>query len=85
MGTFDTTHGASIPANRGAAILADPDDNSPGPGPYVMDAATLQNDDVVNAGGDSIGTIEAIMLDVAAGRIAYAVLSFGGFLGMGSK
>jgi len=86
MGTFDTTReAAAIPANGGAAILADPEHHSAGPGPYVMDAATLHNDDVVNAAGDSIGTIEAIMLDVASGRIAYAVLSFGGFLGMGSK
>src|SRR5262249_35432139 len=29
--------------------------------------------------------IKAIMLDVTAGKIAYAVLSFGGFLGMGDK
>ena len=86
MGTFDTSRAtAAIPAKGGAAILADSEHQSAGPGPYVMDAATLHNDDVVNAGGDSIGTIEAIMLDVAAGRIAYAVLSFGGFLGMGSK
>ena len=86
MGTFDTSREtAAIPSNGGAAILADPEHQSSGPGPYVMDAATLQNDDVVDAGGDSIGTIEAIMLDVASGRIAYAVLSFGGFLGMGSK
>ena len=86
MGTFDLRHEtASIPTNGGAAILADPEHKSAGPGPYVMDAATLRNDDVVNVNGDSIGTIEAIMLDVASGRIAYAVLSFGGFLGMGTK
>ena len=50
-----------------------------------MDAATLIGDAVVNARGDDLGKIEAIMLDVTSGRIAYAVLSFGGFLGMGSK
>jgi sporulation protein YlmC with PRC-barrel domain len=50
-----------------------------------MDAATLSGDDVVNAAGEDLGKIEAIMLDVASGRIAYAVLSFGGFLGMGTK
>ena len=56
-----------------------------GPGPEVMDAATLIGDSVVNDGGESLGKIEAIMLDVASDRIAYAVLSFGGFLGMGDK
>jgi len=58
---------------------------SNGPGPEVMDAATLSGDAVVNASGEDLGKIEAIMLDVQSGRIAYAVLSFGGFLGMGAK
>ena len=56
-----------------------------GPGPEVMDAGTLIGDDVVNANDEDLGKVEAIMLDVESGRIAYAVLSFGGFLGMGSK
>ncbi len=56
-----------------------------GPGPEVMDADTLIGNSVVNDSGESLGKIEAIMLDVASGRIAYAVLSFGGFLGMGDK
>jgi hypothetical protein len=50
-----------------------------------MDAGTLIGDAVVNASGEDLGKIEAIMLDVQSGRIAYAVLSFGGFLGMGTK
>ena len=50
-----------------------------------MDADTLIGDSVVNQAGDSLGEIKAIMLDVTGGRIAYAVLSFGGFLGMGNK
>ena len=72
---------------RGAAIIPGDDDfdASAGPGPEVMDAATLIGDKVVNAEGESLGEIEAIMLDVRSGRIAYAVLSFGGFLGIGSK
>jgi len=71
----------------GADIIPGSDDfdTSAGPGPEVMDAATLIGDDVVNAQGDDLGKIEAIMLDVRSGRIAYAVLSFGGFLGFGSK
>ena len=65
--------------------MRDATDRPDGPGPDIMDAGTLKGDNVVNAAGDDLGKIEAIMLDVAAGRIAYAVLSFGGFLGMGSK
>src|SRR5262245_3980966 len=68
----------------GAAIIGTRD-TSEGPGPEIMDADTLQGDNVVNAAGDDLGEIKAIMLDVMAGKIAYAVLSFGGFLGMGNK
>ncbi len=59
--------------------------DNPGPGPEVMSADSLEGDTVVNSQGEDLGTIEAIMLDVRSGRIAYAVLSFGGFLGMGDK
>jgi len=51
----------------------------------VMSAGTLAGDRVRNAAGDDLGKIEEIMLDVPSGRVAYAVLSFGGFLGMGNK
>ena len=34
--------------------------------------------------GDKIGRIENLMIDKYTGKVAYAVLSFGGFLGMGS-
>jgi hypothetical protein len=33
--------------------------------------------------GERVGTIERLMIDKRAGRVAYAVMSFGGFLGMG--
>jgi sporulation protein YlmC with PRC-barrel domain len=72
-------------SSGGATILGATKRNGDGPGPQVMDAATLINDSVVNDSGDDLGKIEAIMLDVTTGRIAYAVLSFGGFLGMGNK
>jgi sporulation protein YlmC with PRC-barrel domain len=35
--------------------------------------------------GEKIGTIERLMIDKLSGNVAYAVLSFGGFLGMGQK
>jgi len=69
----------------GAAIVGANRRSSDGPGPEVMDAATLKGNSVVNSSGEDLGNIEAIMLDVTSGKIAYAVLSFGGFLGMGSK
>jgi hypothetical protein len=40
---------------------------------------------VRRSGGDKIGTIERVMIDKVSGNVAYAVLSFGGFLGIGNK
>jgi sporulation protein YlmC with PRC-barrel domain len=51
----------------------------------VLSASTLKGDRVRNATGEDLGKVEEIMLDVPRGRIAYAVLSFGGFLGIGDK
>jgi sporulation protein YlmC with PRC-barrel domain len=51
----------------------------------LLSASTLKGDNVVNHLGEDLGKIEEIMLDLDRGRIAYAVLSFGGFLGMGDK
>ena len=46
---------------------------------------TVIGSNVVNAKNEDLGKIEDLVLDAGAGRIAYAVLSFGGFLGMGDK
>ena len=51
----------------------------------VMSAGTLSGDEVYNAQEEHIGKIDEIMLDVVTGRIAYVVLSAGGFLGIGDK
>lgn len=56
-----------------------------GPGPSLMGADTLIGDSVVNAQDEDLGDIKEIMLDMRTGQVAYAVLSFGGFLGMGEK
>jgi len=61
------------------------DDDDEHRGRRVMSAGTLAGDRVRNSAGDDLGKIEEIMLDVPTGRVAYAVLSFGGFLGMGNK
>jgi hypothetical protein len=51
----------------------------------VLGAGTLTGDRVRNQAGDDLGKIEEIMIDLGSGRVAYAVLSFGGFLGIGDK
>jgi hypothetical protein len=39
---------------------------------------------VYDTDGERIGSIADVMIDKGSGRIAYAVLSFGGFLGIGA-
>lgn len=65
-------------------IYRDRDDND-GPGPRLMGADTLMGEDVYNRQEEDLGDIKEIMLDMQTGQIAYAVLSFGGVLGMGDK
>ena len=61
------------------------DTRSTGPGPALMGADTLIGDSVVNAQEEDLGDIKEIMLDMQTGQVAYAVLGFGGFLGLGEK
>jgi sporulation protein YlmC with PRC-barrel domain len=56
-----------------------------GPGPHLMGADTLIGNDVCNKEAQNLGDIREIMLDMRSGRVSYAVMSFGGFLGMGQK
>lgn len=56
-----------------------------GPGPELMGASTLIGDPVRNDKNEELGDIKEIMLDTRTGEVSYAVLSFGGFLGMGDK
>jgi sporulation protein YlmC with PRC-barrel domain len=51
----------------------------------VLSGSSLKGDKVVNYKGEDLGKIEEIMIDLDRGRVAYAVLSFGGFLGLGDK
>lgn len=53
--------------------------------PRVMRSSTIVGSPVRNLKGDDLGKIQELMVDVATGRIVYAVLAYGGFLGMGDK
>ncbi len=61
------------------------DTGDQGPGPRLMGADTLLGNDVYNQNEEDLGDIKEIMLDMTTGQVAYAVLSFGGFLGMGER
>lgn len=53
--------------------------------PRVLSADTLEDTDVYNTQGEKLGEIEEFMIDLDSGQIVYAVLSFGGFFGLGDK
>ena len=59
--------------------------NGDGPGPQLMGANTLIGNDVYSQNDEDLGDIKEIMLDTVSGKVCYAVLSYGGFLGMGEK
>jgi len=39
---------------------------------------------VYNTGGDKLGSVDDLIIDKHSGQVRYAVLEFGGFLGMGT-
>ena len=51
----------------------------------TLSTSTLTGTDVRNRDGENLGDIKDFMLDVESGRVIYAVLDFGGFLGIGDK
>lgn len=53
--------------------------------PQVMSASTMIGNKVVNPTGEELGSVKELMIDLDDGRVNYAVLSFGGFLGLGDK
>lgn len=52
---------------------------------HLVRGNTFIGADVENPQGQDLGDIKDIVIDRSAGRIAYAVVSFGGFLGLGDK
>jgi sporulation protein YlmC with PRC-barrel domain len=51
----------------------------------TLSCSTILDFKVENSAGENIGKIEEVMIDLQTGHVAYAVLSFGGFMGMGDK
>ena len=51
----------------------------------LIAAEKVKGTNVYNLAGEKLGSVEDIMIDKVSGRAIYAVMSFGGFLGMGEK
>ncbi|WP_428490863.1 PRC-barrel domain-containing protein [Rhodopila sp.] len=55
------------------------------PSGHLIAAKQVQGTTVFNPALEKLGNIEDVMIDKSSGRIAYAILSFGGFLGIGER
>ena len=53
--------------------------------PKLLSSSSIEGTNVKNLEGESIGEIKDLMIDWEHGSVAYAVLSFGGFMGFGEK
>ena len=93
----DTLGGEGSTAGTTTGSSRDLGDNRDGVGRDRTDAVTadesgtlISADKVVgtavyDAAGERLGTIDSIMLNKRSGKVAYAVMSFGGFLGIGER
>ena len=50
----------------------------------VISSDKVEGTTVYNSAGDKLGSIDDLMIDKHSGQVRYAVLEFGGFLGMGT-
>lgn len=51
----------------------------------LISSDRVEGTNVYNGQGDKLGSVDCVMLDKQQGKVAYVVMSFGGFLGIGEK
>lgn len=69
MSSHPTTVAPTMPISNGALISSE----------------RVTGTNVYNRDGEKLGSVEAMMIDKMSGQVRFAVMSFGGFLGMGEK
>jgi len=77
--------GLFVPTCEDWARAAPPAQDTKVTATHSYRAANLTGMPVRNPDGDDLGTVEDLLVDVRDGRIAYAILSHGGFFGLGDK
>lgn len=50
----------------------------------LISSRRVEGTPVYNEEGEKLGTVHSVMIEKVSGRVAYAVMAFGGFLGLGS-
>jgi hypothetical protein len=58
---------------------------APVTGKPLIESDRVEGTTVYDPAGNNIGSIKRLMIEKLSGRVAYSVMSFGGFLGMGSE
>jgi sporulation protein YlmC with PRC-barrel domain len=53
------------------------------PGHQLISSEDVEGTNVYGTGGKKIGEVDHLLIDKVSGRVAYAVISFGGLLGLG--
>ena len=51
----------------------------------LISSARVEGTPVYNQDGEKVGHVKEVMLNKKTGQVAYAVMSFGGFLGIGER
>ena len=52
---------------------------------HAIAASQVNGTNVYNTAGEKLGSVYDVILDKASGKAEYAIMSFGGFLGIGDK
>lgn len=73
---------SSMKQNGMSGNQTDASSSTDGP---LIGSDRVEGTKVFDPSGKHIGTIKRLMIDKIGGRVAYAIASFGGFLGMGAQ
>ena len=69
---------STTPTTSGAGVNADETDR-------LIASDKVEGTAVYNRAGERLGSVQNVMIDKFSGQVAYAVMSFGGFLGIGER
>jgi sporulation protein YlmC with PRC-barrel domain len=70
MTDYNSTRSGDVAASETSSLIA---------------ASKVEGTSVYNRQGEALGSVYDVMIDKRSGKVAYAVMSFGGFLGMGQN
>lgn len=76
------THPETNPAVPG---MAPPPETVLDPAHELVSSSRVEGTPVYNRAGKKLGWVHSVMIHKKTGQVAYALLSFGGFLGIGSR